>query len=113
MSEPAREALDRILDGDSEADDVLREVVELLAGEPGIDWAGVAFLEEGALVLGPQAGSPSEATRSRTPVVYDGADVGEVWVDGEADTAFLEQVAARISPWVLIGWDTQGEAWEP
>ena len=113
MSDRAREALDRILDEDAEADDILREVVEVLAGEPRIDWAGVAFLDGGALVLGPQAGSPSDENRSRIPVVYDGADVGELWVEGEADAAFLEHVAARISAYVLIGWDTQGEAWEP
>jgi hypothetical protein len=113
MSDRALETLDRILGGGEEADHVLREVVEVLAAEPGIDWAGIAFLEEGALVLGPQTGTPSGAGRTKLPVVYEGSDVGELWVDGDADTAFLEQVAARLSAYVLIGWDTQGEAWEP
>jgi hypothetical protein len=113
VSERALDALDRIVDGGEEADDVLRGVLEVLVAEPAIDWAGVAFREEGALVLGPEAGTPSAAERTKVAVVYEGSDVGELWVDGNADKTFLEQVAARISAYVLIGWDTQGEAWEP
>jgi hypothetical protein len=40
-----------------DADDALREVVRVLVDEPGIAWAGIAFVEEGALALGPSAGS--------------------------------------------------------
>jgi hypothetical protein len=39
--------------------------------------------------------------------------VGELWVDGEADRGTLERVADRLAAHVLIGWDTQGEHWEP
>ena len=113
MSDRTLHALDRILSGGGEADDVLRAVVELLAAESRIQWAGIAFREEGALVLGPQAGRPSEAERTTVPVVYDGSSVGELWVDGDADPAFLERVAEGVSECVLIGWDTQGQAWEP
>jgi hypothetical protein len=113
VSTRALEALDRILNRGGDADDVLRSAVAVLVDEPGIAWAGVAFHEEGALTVGPQAGEPDEAHRIRTPVVYRGSEVGELWVDGEADAAFLERFALLISQHVLIGWDTQGERWDP
>ena len=45
--------LDRILERGGEPDDVLRDVTVALAAEPAVAWAGIAFLEEGRLVLGP------------------------------------------------------------
>jgi len=113
MSARALEALDRILNRSEDADEALRATVELLANEPGIAWAGIAFLEEGDLVLGPHAGEADEARRRSTAILFEGADVGELWVDGEADPAFLERVALLVSAHVLIGWDTRGEAWTP
>lgn len=113
MSARALEALDRILDRGGEPDDVLRSAVRVLAEEPGIAWAGIAFLENGELVVGPQAGAPDETRRVRITVGFQGSDVGELWVDGEADQAFLERVALLVSAYVLIGWDTRGEAWQP
>lgn len=113
MSTRALEALDRILNRGGDADDVLRSAVGVLVEEPGIAWAGIAFQEEGKLAVGPQAGEPDEARRIRTPVVFQGSLVGELWVDGTAESAFLERFALLISQHVLIGWDTQGETWEP
>lgn len=113
MSDGASEALDRIVEDGGEADDVLRRVVELLAAQPGVEWAGLAFVEGDALVLGPGAGAPNEAVRQRTPILYDGSLVGELWVDGRMDETFVLRVATAVSPYVLIGWDTQGQAWEP
>jgi len=113
MSARALEALDRILNRGGEPDDVLRSSVSILAEEPGITWAGIAFVEEGKVALGPEAGEPDEPRRVRVPVVYQGSQVGELWVDGEAGQAFLERVAVLISAHVLIGWDTRGESWEP
>lgn len=113
MSARALEALDRLLDSGDDADDVLRTVVAVLVDEPGIDWAGICFLDDGDLELGPQAGQPDENRRIRTPIVYGEAVVGELAVDGEADRAFLDRVAVRVSAHVLLGWDTRGEAWEP
>jgi hypothetical protein len=110
----ALDAIDRILNRGGDADDVLREVVCVLPAQvPGLVWAGVSFREEGRLVGGPSAGEPDEARRVRVPVRYRGDEVGELAVDGEADTAFLERVAILISAHVLIGWDTRGERWEP
>lgn len=106
-------AIESILDRGGEPDEVLRAAVRTLAEEPGIAWAGIAFREGGELVLGPEAGEPDEARRTRVAISFQGSPVGELWVDGEADPAFLERVAVLVSAHVLIGWDTRGEAWEP
>lgn len=113
MSTRALEAIDRILDRGGDADDVLRAVVAELAGADGISWAGVLFLENGELSLGPEAGVPDEERRLRVPVDYQGTRVGELAVDGSAGEDFLQRVAALVSAHVLLGWDTGGEAWEP
>jgi putative methionine-R-sulfoxide reductase with GAF domain len=113
MSTPALEAINRILESNEEADDALRETVSVLAGEPGIAWAAIAFLEDGDLVVGPSAGAPGEERRLRVPIAFHGELVGELWVDGEADPAFLERVAVAIAGHVLIGWDTGGDLWDP
>lgn len=113
MSARALEALELILNGGAEPDDVLRSSVGVLVEELAIVWAGVAFLEENELVLGPQSGEPDEARRRRLPIVYEGSPVGELWVDGDPDAVFLERVADLLSAHVLIGWDTRGERWEP
>lgn len=107
------ERLDALLASDREADDLLRATTELLASEPGIAWAGIAFLEGGALQLGPAAGHPDPGTRHRVPVAFHGEPVGELWVDGSADEELLGQVAARLGELVLVGWDTHGESWQP
>jgi hypothetical protein len=113
VSSRALEALARILDQGGEPDDVLRSAVGVLAEEPGIVWAGIAFLEKGDLIVGPHTGRPDEARRVRVSIAFQGTPVGELWVDGEAEEAFLERVAVLLSAHVLIGWDTRGETWEP
>jgi hypothetical protein len=113
VSTRALEALDRILNRGGDADDVLRSAVAVLQEEPEVSWAGIAFEEEGDLVVGPGAGTPDETRRTRVPIVFEGSRVGELWVDGESDRAFLERFALLVSAYVLIGWDTGGEAWEP
>lgn len=113
MSRGTVEELARILDEVDEADEALRRVVELLSRQEGVTWAGVAFLEDGKLTLGPAVGTPDDTLRSGVPVLFQGDPVGELLVDGDADGALLEAVAERIAPLVLIGWDTGGEAWEP
>jgi hypothetical protein len=109
----ALEAVEHVLAEGGEADEVLRSVVRALAAEPGVTSATIAFLDEGELVSGPSAGEPDEARRTRVPVLYDGAAVGELWVDGEADAEALDRVASLVAEYVLVGWDTGGEAWEP
>jgi putative methionine-R-sulfoxide reductase with GAF domain len=113
VSSRAIDAIDRILDGGNDADDVLRAVVAEVVREPTIDWAAVLFLDDGELVLGPEAGVAAPARRTSVPVFYQGAVVGELAIDGEAEPEFLEGVALLISTHVLLGWDTGGEAWDP
>lgn len=97
----------------ADADDTLRQTVGALVREDGCAWAGIFFVEEGELVLGPEAGIPDEARRVAVPVTWKGDRVAELAVDGEVEQARLEQVAAEISDLCLVGWDTGGEAWEP
>jgi hypothetical protein len=113
MSTEALAEIDAALAGAPDADDALRAVVRVLAAQPGIVWAGIAFVETTGLVLGPSSGTPEDSRRTQAPVSYRDETVGELQVDGEADRAFLEAVADRISAHVLLGWDTAGEAWEP
>ena len=112
MSTRALESIEAILAASADADDALRAVAAVLADEPGVVWAGIAFFEEGELLLGPEAGKPDEPRRIRVPVVYDGDDVAELWVDGIADRAFLERVARLVSTHCLVGWDTGGVPWD-
>ena len=112
MSEPLA-AIEAALEGSADADDALRETVRILAAQPGISWAGIAFVETTGLVLGPSAGSPNEGRRQRATVSYKDETVGELQIDGDLDRVLLEAVAERISAHVLLGWDTGGEEWEP
>lgn len=113
MSANVLAEIDRVVAAGGDADDVLRAVVAALAAEPDIAWAGITFVEDGQLVLGPSAGSPEEDRRQVTPIAYRGDPVGELVVDGAAEPASLAEVAAAISDYVLLGWDTGGTAWEP
>ncbi|MGH3137904.1 MAG: hypothetical protein ACRDPV_15575, partial [Gaiellaceae bacterium] len=70
MSAGVLEALERTLGGDGEPDDVLREAVSVLATDPEIAWAGIAFLDDGALVLGPAAGNPDVSQRLSVPILF-------------------------------------------
>ena len=112
MSDPVTEVAG-ILERGGDADDLLREVVLALTEPPGVSWAGIAFVEEGTLRVGPASGQEDESRRLRTAVSFQGGTVGELWVDGTLPQDDLDRVATLIAPLVLIGWDTGGEAWEP
>jgi putative methionine-R-sulfoxide reductase with GAF domain len=105
--------IERLLAEAEDADDVLRGTVSALLAEPGVVWAGIGFVEEGAIALGPAAGTPDESRRIRVPIVFQDAVVGELLADGQVQSTLLREVADRIAPQVLIGWDTGGAAWEP
>jgi len=111
----ALEAVDRILNRGGDADDVLRQVVSVLHEKAGYAWAGIFFLEDGELSLGPEAGTPDDARRMSVPVTWQGDRVAELAVDDapEEDRMLLERVAVLVSGHCLVGWDTGGESWEP
>jgi hypothetical protein len=95
-----------------DADDVLRQTVSALVAE-GCAWAGIYFVEDGELALGPEAGTADESRRVSVPVTWKGERVAELAADGDVRRERLEQVAAEIADLCLVGWDTGGEAWEP
>jgi len=97
----------------ADADDLLRDAVATLAARDDCSWAGVFFVEGDALALGPQAGDPDPERRVTVPVVWRGTRVAELAADGDVDSGHLETVAAEIADLCLVGWDTDGEAWEP
>jgi hypothetical protein len=111
-SSAALAGVEEILRKGGDADDILRGVVAALH-DAGYAWAGLFFVEEGALTLGPEAGVADEAHRTRVPVRWHGDIVAELAVDGAAsgDTATLEQIADLVSGHCLVGWDTGGEPW--
>jgi len=95
-----------------DADELLRQAVSTLAARDGCSWAGIYFVEEESLVLGPEAGAPDPARRTTVPVLWRGTRVAELAADGAVEAAELETVATGIADLCLVGWDTGGEAWE-
>ena len=96
----------------ADADEQLRQTVSELAGRKGCSWAGIYFVEEGDLVLGPKAGTPDPARRMAVPVIWRDTRVAEIAVDGDIEPAELQAVAERVADLCLVGWDTGGEVWQ-
>ena len=97
----------------ADADDALRATVATLAARDDCAWAGIFFVEGDELVLGPHAGDPRPAERTTVPVVWRGTRVAELAADGAVDAEHLAAVAAGIADLCLVGWDTDGEEWQP
>jgi hypothetical protein len=95
-----------------DADDQLRQTVQELAGRENCTWAGIYFVEDDNLVLGPESGTPEPDRRTSVPVVWRDTRVAELAVDGDVEPADLEAVAAGIADLCLVGWDTGGEVWQ-
>jgi putative methionine-R-sulfoxide reductase with GAF domain len=95
-----------------DADEQLRRTVSELAKREGCTWAGIYFVEEDNLVLGPEAGSPDPGRRTTVPVLWRGTRVAELAADGTVAQADLEAVAAAVADLCLVGWDTGGEVWQ-
>jgi putative methionine-R-sulfoxide reductase with GAF domain len=113
-SSTAVTAVEQVLERGGDADDVLRGVVTALHADAGYAWAGLFFVEEGALALGPEAGVADDSRRIRVPVRWQGDTIAELAVDGAdaADSQGLERVADLVAGHCLVGWDTGGEPWE-
>ena len=114
-TDSALEAIERLLHDGGDADDILRRVVAALHDTAGYAWAGIFFVEEDELVLGPEAGTPDPSRRTTIPVTWQGDRVADLAADGapEQDRTFLERAATLVSGHCLVGWDTGGESWEP
>jgi hypothetical protein len=96
----------------ADADDLLRQAVADLAAREDCTWAGIFFVEDDRLVLGPEAGAPEPERRTAVPVLWRDTRVAELAADGEVTTAELDAVAAGIADLCLVGWDTGGEVWQ-
>jgi hypothetical protein len=107
----ALDAVDRIVNRSGDADDVLRQVVDVLSRL--YPYVSIWFVEEEQLVQGPLAGRATDA--ERYAIAFQGTKVAELEVGdaAEDDRAFLERVATLVSAHAMVGWDTGGERWEP
>ena len=109
----ALDAVERIVSGGGEADEVLRRVVAVLHERLG-RFVRISFVEADGLVPGPAAGEEAETTPF--PITFQGNQVAALEAGGELsaeDAALLEEVATLVSPYALVGWDTGGEEWTP
>ena len=95
-----------------DADEQLRLTVRELAAREECTWAGIYFVEDDNLVLGPEAGTPDPVRRTSVPVVWRDTRVAELAADGEVEPADLATVAEGIADLCLVGWDTGGEVWQ-
>jgi len=108
-SSGALEAIDRVLNRGGDADDVLRQVIEVV--HRLYPYAAIAFVETGELVLGPEAGK-APARIEAFPISFRGSQVAELRAGGAPiDRPLLEHVATIIAAYCLVGWDTAGEPW--
>jgi putative methionine-R-sulfoxide reductase with GAF domain len=96
----------------ADADDLLRRAVAELAAREDCAWAGIFFVEDDELVLGPEAGTPEPARRTTVPVLWRDTRVAELAADGTVEQSDLEAVAEGIADLCLVGWDTGGEVWQ-
>jgi hypothetical protein len=107
------EEVERVVGKGGDADDILRLVVSILHEQ--LDrFVRISFVEEGGLLPGPHAGEQVETTAF--PISFQGRHVADLETGGEpspADRALLEHVAAILSPYALVGWDTGGQEWTP
>jgi hypothetical protein len=110
------DAIEQIVRRGGDADEILRAVVAALHEQAGYPWAGIFFVENATLALGPSAGTAGgSADRTTVAVTWQGERIAELAIDDapEEDRKFLERVAALVADHCLVGWDTGGESWEP
>ena len=113
MTSALLDTLEAIVDDGDDVDEILRATLRRLVVEPGVSWAGIRFVEGDELVLGPSVGVEDEERAVAATITYRGSPVGELVVHGDADPEVLGRVADLVAPYVLLGWDTGGEAWSP
>jgi hypothetical protein len=109
----ALEAVERVVTGGGEADDVLRQVVAILHERLG-RFVRISFVEADGLAAGPALGN--EGPTTAFPIAFQGRRVADLETGGNLeaeDRALLEHVAVLVAPYALVGWDTGGEAWTP
>ncbi len=113
MSDSAGDTLDEILEHGDEADDCPPRRSSSSPRSPASPGPGSPSSRGARSPSVRMQAPPTSLSADWTAILYDGSLVGELWVDGRADEGFLTRIAASVSPYVLIGWDTQGQTWEP
>jgi hypothetical protein len=93
------EAVEEILERGGDPEDVLQAVMTAFVDRGGATWAAVLYNDEGELFVGPHAGVAEPGERRGAPIVLDGAQIGELEVDGLDDQPLIERVAAQLAPW--------------
>ena len=93
------EAVERIAGRGGDAADVLQAIVATIVDRGGAKWAAVLFNDEGELIVGPHAGVAEPGERRAVPIVFEGAHVGQLAVDGLDDQPLIERVAVLIAPY--------------
>ena len=113
MTARVLDEVERVVGAGGDADDILRRVVAILHRELDC-FVRISFVEDRRLVPGPAAGEQADTTAF--PITFQGRHVADLEAGGEPspeDRAQLERVAAILSPYALVGWDTGGEDWAP
>jgi hypothetical protein len=93
------EAVEQIVSSGQDLDELLQRTVTAIVERGGALWAAVLFNDEGELILGPHAGVAEPGARRQSPVVLEGARLGELAVDGLDDQPLIDRVAALIAPY--------------
>jgi hypothetical protein len=93
------DAVDRIIDRGGDSEDVLQVTVTAIVDRGGAKWAAVLFNDEGELIVGPHTGVAEPGERREAPIVFEGAHLGQLAVDGLDDQPLIERVASLIAPY--------------
>ena len=110
----AIEAIERIVNRESEADEILRQSVATIAKRFDT-FCGIRFVEDGGMLDGPSGGAYAEP-QAVVPITYDDSSIAEIALGTpleEDDRDTFDRIAKLLSPFCLVGWDTGGEAWNP
>jgi hypothetical protein len=95
------EAVERITDRGGDSEEVLQATVTAIVDRTTAKWAAVLVNDEGELIVGPHAGVAEPGERREAPIVFEGAHVGRLAVDGLDDQPLIERVASLISPYCI------------
>jgi hypothetical protein len=93
------EAVERIIDRGADPKDVLQAAVTTIVERGGAKWAAVLFSDEGELIVGPHDGVAEPGERRSSPIVFEGAHLGELAVDGLDDQPLIERIAVLVAPY--------------
>jgi hypothetical protein len=94
-------AVEQIVDRGGDSEDVLHATVTAIVDRSGAKWAAVLFNDEGELIVGPHTGVAEPGERRSAPIVFEGAHLGELEVDGLDDQPLIERVASLIGPYCI------------